>query len=238
MARILIAGVFGGIGNALFNLLSTSGHELFAVGRNAKELKLLQENNKSLIDYAVADFAEPSEIKNQCLTLFQNYQFDAFCYCSGISYISSVRKIKYSDNLKLFNINFFSFVELLQLLVRNKPRSQRCRVAVVSSISSLIGAEYGGIYSASKAALDSFIKSSSKELLGFNVSINSLQPGYVNTKLLDLFGTHEDMEDLIKASQIYGLISPEETAVELEYMLTKMPWCVTGSGRVMGAGLL
>ena len=238
MAKIVIAGAFGGIGGALLQRLAELNHELYIIGRDSVKLSAVKSQFEQVKGTALADFSEPGLISEKCQDLFQKGPFDGFCYCSGISYISSVRKLSYHDSLNLFNINFFALVELLQLLIKHKPRNYPCRIAVVSSCASLYGADYGGIYSASKAAVDSFIKSSAKELLKYAISINSVQPAYVETPLLEVFGSAEDVQMLTKQRQPWGLISPDDVALELEYMLTKLPLCVTGSGRLISGGNL
>ncbi len=238
MAKIVIAGAFGGIGSALFRRLAAAEHELYLIGRNADKLNAAQKQFQQVKVTAVADFAEPALIAEKCSCLFEQGPFDALCYCSGISYISSVRKLTYQNSLNLFNINFFALIELLQLLIKHKARHDSCRVAVVSSCASLYGADFGGVYAASKAAVDSFIKSSAKELLKYAISINSVQPAYVDTPLLEIFGRPDDIQQMTKQRQPWGLIDPDDVAAELEYMLTAMPLSVTGSGRLISGGNL
>lgn len=133
-------------------------------------------------------------------------------------------------------MNFFALTLVLKQVNRHKPRSLPCRAALLSFLAANSGSDHGGMYSASKAAKELFVKASAKELLTYNISINTLQPGCVDTPMLQVFGGM-DIEAVKNDGQPCGLISPEETAIELEFMLTKMPLAVTGSTRVISGGI-
>lgn len=240
MAKILIAGICGGIGHALFDRLVHSGeeHEIYAIGHNAVKMQELQAAEPKLKYVQVCDFTHPENLESELEPLWEQGPFDAFCYCSGMTRIESVRKIDYQSSLELFNVNFFAMTLVLKQLIRHKPRSLTCRVALLSSIAAKVGSDHSGMYAASKAAMDLFVKANARELLTYNVSINTLQPSYVDTPMLQVFGGIGDVAEFKKGNQTYGLIKPDETAVELEYMLTSMPLCVTGSSRVMSAGIV
>ena len=236
MAKFLISGVVGGIGNALFKRLIEAGHEIYAIGHDSVGMQKLQEQYSNFKYYVVCDYTNPQDIEKSCQDIWQYGPFDGFCYCSGQTQVQSVRKMKYEENLKLFNINFFAFLEVLRLFVIHKPKNYVSRVVVLSSISSILTTNYTAMYGASKAAIDVFLKNASIELINFKISINSLQPGYVDTKMGRILEVLGDFEDRIAKSQPMGIISTEDVAIELEYMLTKMPLTVTGSCRLLSGG--
>lgn len=235
MAKFLISGVVGGIGNALFKRLIEAGHEIYAIGHDGEGMQKLQNQYSNFKHYVVCDYTNPQDIEKSCKDLWQYGPFDGFCYCSGQTQVQSVRKMKYEENLKLFNINFFAFLEVLRLFVRHKPRNCVSRVVVLSSIASVLPSYYTSLYGASKAAIDAFLKTASLELINFKISINSLQPAYVDTKMGRILEVLGDFDERIAKSQPMGIISTEDVAIELEYMLTKMPLTVTGSCRLISA---
>ena len=69
---------------------------------------------------------------------------------------------KYDD---VFNVNFFSPVELLRLLVKKKKIAKGGSVVFVSSVGGVLGFTLGNsIYGASKAAINSTMKFCAREL--------------------------------------------------------------------------
>lgn len=236
MAKILISGIVGGIGNALFKRLIEAGNEIYAIGHDSDGMQKLQEQYSNFKYYVVCDYIEPRNIEESCKELWQHGPFDGFCYCSGQYLVQGFRNTKYEKNLELFNINFFAFLEVLRLFIRNKPRNYTSRVAVLSSIAAVVPNEYTALYSASKSAIDTFLKTASLELVDFKTSINSLQPACVDTKMVRGLDIQGDFEERVARSQPMGAISPDDVAIELEYMLTKMPLTVTGSCRLISAG--
>lgn len=103
MAKILIAGICGGMGHALFErqVHSAEEHEIYAIGHNAAKMAELQAAEPKLKYVQTCDFTHPENLESELEPLWERGPFDAFCYCLGMTRIESVRKIDYQSSLVL-----------------------------------------------------------------------------------------------------------------------------------------
>ena len=96
-----------------------------------------------------------------------------------------IKKTTYDKFLRLMNINFFSFCEILRCIVGQKKNDATLRVIAMSSIDSFREDPFNQMYAASKVALDSYIRTIPIELNKYNVKINSIQACYVDTPMIE-----------------------------------------------------
>ena len=139
---------------------------------------------------------------------------------------------------EIFNVNFFAPVELLRLLVKKKKLEKGSSVVFVSSIGGVKSFQLGnGIYGASKAALSSTMKFCAKELATKKIRVNSVNPGMVNTKLIQGGTISEEQHKLDMEKyplKRYG--EPEDIAYGIIYLLSDASSWVTGHSLVIDGG--
>ena len=139
---------------------------------------------------------------------------------------------------EIFNVNFFAPVELLRLLVKKKKLEKGSSVVFVSSIGGVKSFQLGnGIYGASKAALSSTMKFCAKELATKKIRVNSVNPGMVNTKLIQGGTILEEQHKLDMEKyplKRYG--EPEDIAYGIIYLLSDASSWVTGHSLVIDGG--
>jgi NAD(P)-dependent dehydrogenase (short-subunit alcohol dehydrogenase family) len=83
----------------------------------------------------------------------------------------------------LMRVNFYSVVEIVKVLTKHSLNQSALKnVIFISSISSIRGFKGKAGYSASKAALDAYMRVLAKELAP-RVTVNSILPGAVLTPM-------------------------------------------------------
>ena len=99
--------------------------------------------------------------------------------------VMRMKNVDYQNALQIFNVNYFSAVEIISLLLK-KNVNQRClkNIIFISSILGKFGAKGHNLYSSTKAALDGLMKSLSVELAP-EIRVNSILPGGVRTPMSD-----------------------------------------------------
>ena len=142
---------------------------------------------------------------------------------------------KYDD---IFNINYFAPVELLRLIVKKKKITKDSSVVFVSSIGGNGSYNFGnGIYGASKAAINSTMKFCARELAPKKIRVNSVNPGMVNTKLIQ--GGSISDEQLHQEIEKYPLKrygEPADIAFGIIYLLSDASSWITGHSLVIDGG--
>ncbi|MGK0447099.1 MAG: NAD(P)-dependent dehydrogenase (short-subunit alcohol dehydrogenase family) [Polaribacter sp.] len=128
-----------------------------------------------------------NEIDNLAIDLKQfisdnNININEFVHFSGVLSLGSIRTISLSKSLKIFNINFFSALEIIRILISKTNTKAVKNIVLISSLSSMFGEKGNSLYVSSKSALDGLVRSLSLELAPL-VRINSVLPGGINTKM-------------------------------------------------------
>ena len=78
-------------------------------------------------------------------------------------------------------------------------------VVVIGSIAGVLGMPAFGVYSATKAALRSFVRTWSTDLKARGIRFNIVSPGYIPTPGYDALGiTIESLQPIIPASRSDG----------------------------------
>jgi len=91
----------------------------------------------------------------------------------------------------LFNINFFSTIEITQTFLP-LIKKYKGRVLFISSLNGFISTYGTGYYSGTKRAMEGVIDALRLEMVPFGVSISSILPGYIKTDIEGKLRTHVD----------------------------------------------
>jgi NAD(P)-dependent dehydrogenase (short-subunit alcohol dehydrogenase family) len=105
--------------------------------------------------------------------------------------------INQQDIKRTFQINTFSFLKILQILLPTMMKLRWGRVINISSTGGLVGDKGTLLYSSSKNATHSMIKVMSKEYAAFNITFNTLKLGNFNFCLFKLL-KKEVKEEILK----------------------------------------
>lgn len=135
--------------------------------------------------------------------------YDSVIISSGIMGLKPIKLLSINDLEDFMKVNFYLPAKIILHLIRNKLLNPDANIIVISSIAGQSAWTKGGTaYSASKAALNSFIKSTALELKQ-NRTINAICPGMVegsNTKEL--------------SAQLTGSINKDRTKYPMGYIST------------------
>lgn len=139
----------------------------------------------------------------------------------------------YRDNL---NVNFLSAVEITSTLTRKKFNDGKLKsVVFISSIASMHGAKGFGAYSASKGALDSFMRVMAIEFAP-DIRFNSVLPGAIMTPMTSTM--FEDPQLVEKFTREYplGVGRPQDIFEVVDFLLSDRSRWITGQQFVVDGG--
>ena len=184
----------------------------------------------------IADLTNQEDIEYLVSTL-PLLQGVVLCAGSGITKPFQFSKRGTFD--EIFNVNFFSPVELLRLLTKRKKVDKFASIVFVSSVGGNWSFNPGnGVYGSSKAALNSMMKFCAVELASKKIRVNSVNPGMVHTKLIE--GGTISEEQLQQDMDRYPLKRYGETidvALGIIYLLSDASSWVTGNSLIIDGGL-
>lgn len=235
--NILVTGASSGIGQGTAIQCSKMGAKVIVTARNEERLKetmsQLEGEGHQMI---LAELTCQEDVE---LLVSDVPALHGLVLCAGKGMTSPFpfsTRDKYDE---IFDVNFFAPVELLRLLVKKKKLEKESSVVIVSSVGGNLSFNIGnGVYGASKAALNSTMKFCAKELATKKIRVNSVNPGMVNTKLIQGGTISEEQHKLDMEKyplKRYG--EPEEIAYGIIYLLSDASSWVTGHSLVIDGGL-
>ena len=178
--KTLIIGSSSGIGYESVKLLLSQGHQVVATTRHPEPRFLEEFEENSNFSHFTLSLNEPIEI-SKVLTSQSNLiqDVEALVLNAGIGEISSAERKSLSEHLRMFNINYFSHVEIIRFFL---PRFREKHKGVIISLGSLVYTlpfPFKAHYGATKSAFSSYMISLYHEVNKFGIRVHLLEPGWI-----------------------------------------------------------
>ena len=236
--HILVTGASSGIGRQVAIDAAMQGAILTITGRNLAELKStlsqLKENNHTIID---SDLTKQDEIKKLSSSL---NPLDGIVHCAGIVKPVPAKFINQVQIEEVFAINFTSVVLLNAQLLQQKKINNNASIVLISTISTLHPYFGGGIYIASKAALEGYGRTLALELASKKIRVNILQPALVKTAIyqstIEAAFSEEEMKKYENQYPL-GIGETDDISNAVCYLLSQKSKWITGTCIPMDGGL-
>lgn len=236
---VLVTGATSGIGKAVTERFAFEGAKVVAIGRNKEKLEKLEQNFPDQVypfSYDLLNLDHIEKIFAFCKE--KGLKLDGLVHCAGIAINSVIRANDIEEMEETMRINCFAFMELGKYFSMKKYSSDGSCLVAISSIEALKNEKGLSQYGASKAALNSIVKTMAKEFMRRKIRVNAILPGNVKTQML--VNTARQIENYIEMAeerQPMGLIEPEYIAYLAEYLLSDFARFMTGELVVMSGGL-
>lgn len=203
----LIVGGSSGIGAALVRTLVENGYCVAAVARREAILsQLCKEVNESAPNsvkalyylHNVADFEGTA-------ALFQDITADLgglelIIYAAGVQPPMAEDEYNFEKDSAMVNVNLLGAMAWLGPAAARFERAKSGHIVGISSIAADRGRRMNPAYNASKAGLDTYLEALRNRLSRYGVTVTTIKPGFVDTRLLE------------NATRTMWVISPEEAA--------------------------
>lgn len=240
----LVTGASSGIGKALGQRIAADGGRVVMIARDRQKLeKTMSEMPKSedhlIIDYDLTDFEHYNEIFSRIKK--EGVKLDGLVHCAGIADVLPLRIMNRNNALKLFDIHYFAFIELVKFYVK-KGISDGGSIVGVSAMNVHTPQKCMTAYAAAKSAVESACKTLALELTEKGIRINSVIVGGVATNIAG------NMSEVVAAvgstyenpvqRQLLGTEKPEQIADVISFLLSDESSCITGRALYADAGLL
>jgi NAD(P)-dependent dehydrogenase (short-subunit alcohol dehydrogenase family) len=230
--RILVTGASSGIGRAIAIACAAAGAAVVLTGRNRERLDgvlaELEGEGHQVIAAELTDAAQVAALVDQAGAL------DGVVQSAGVTGLAPVRMLQQGFLDSVMQANFTAPVMLTQRLVFKKSLRNGASLVFLSSIAAHTGTVGVGAYSASKAALEGFIRNLALEIAPRGMRANALAPAMVETPM-----STTDREFLAEKSSHYplGLGQPDDVAHAAIYLLSDVGRKVTGISLDLDGGL-
>lgn len=235
---ILVTGASSGIGRAIAIECSKMGATIIMTARNEERLNetLSLMFNQTTHKFILADLSNEKDIVNIVESIAN--KLDGIVQCAGFTIPKPFQFLSKENIHDVMGVNFEAPVLLTQLLLKKKKIANPSSVVFISSISGVLCSYIAGsIYSASKGAINGIVKSLAIELAAKGIRVNSVNPGMINTNILESgIITEEQLQEDMKKYPLKRYGNPEEVAHAVIYLLSDASGWVTGSNLVIDGG--
>jgi len=210
----VITGGSSGIGLATAKLFHDEGAKVIITGRNQEQLDTAA--NELGVTGIKSDVALLSDIDNLYKEVKEKFgNIDILFLNAGIAPFVPLEHVNEEHYDSVMNINvkglFFGVQKALPILNNNAS------IILTSSVVNKIGMARTSVYAASKAAVRSFARSMSAELVSKGIRVNVISPGPIDTPIFSkLEMNDEQMEEMkngvIQMNPMKRFGKPEEIA--------------------------
>lgn len=178
----LVSGASSGIGAAIAHQLGAANARLLITGRRTGALTRTAEQAGGAAIRS-GDLTDPGFREELTRAVTDELGgLDLLVASAGITMNASFGEFRPEVLRRIMEVNFFATVELIRGLLPTL-KERRGRIAVLSSITGLVGIPSRTAYSASKHALHGMFQALRVELKPDGVSVTLVCPGYVATKM-------------------------------------------------------
>jgi NADP-dependent 3-hydroxy acid dehydrogenase YdfG len=176
---VLVTGCSSGIGAATARLLASEGFRVYATARRRERLEALESAGCRTLTLDVTDEASMQAavetIEGEAGALF------GLVNNAGYSQSGAVEEVPIDRIRAQFETNLFGLVRLTQLVLPGMRRAGRGRIVNIGSMGGRLTFPGGGIYHATKHALEAISDALRFEVRGFGVEVVLVQPGLIRT---------------------------------------------------------
>ena len=216
---IIVTGASRGLGNAICNRLISSGKEVLGIARNANGLSFPSENCD------VSDFDSLKDIAKEIKS--SGKKVEALINAAGIAAMNLAITTPKATTEKIIKTNLMGTIYSTQAFFPLMIREKKGSIINFSTIAVNLSLKGESIYVASKAGVEGFSRAFAREASDFNISVNCIAPGPIQTDLIS--GVSEKQINKIILQQMQKKMFKEDDVCDLvEILLDDKSKSLTG----------
>jgi len=178
---VLVTGCSSGIGLATAKYLRDRGWDVAPTARKSEDLERLRAEGFDPVALDVTDSASIADAANAVLDRFDG-QLGALVNNAGFGLTTAIEDASRAMFRDVFEVNVFGLQELTSHFIPIFRNQGYGRIINISSVLGELSLPFGGIYSASKFALEAVSDALRRELFDSGVSVTLIQPGPIETQ--------------------------------------------------------
>ena len=236
---ILVTGAGSGIGRATSVECSKLGARLVLVDSNeqglADTLAMLAQPELEHLTFAV-NLCDEEAIADMVGKL---PVLDGVSNNAGITKLVPLQFIGADDFERIHKVNLLAPILLTKYLVKKKKIAKGGSIVFTASAGGVFVSSFGNaIYATSKCGVDGYMRTAALELAPKGIRCNSVNPGMVETPLINRGQITDEQHEKDKENYPLGRYGkPEDVAFATIYLLSDASCWMTGTALKIDGGL-
>ena len=222
MKIALVTGASGVIGSACAQALARKGYALalqyHRYGERAEALVSQLPTGTAFYLHA-ADISQKKDVFGLYRAIEQHLgRVDLLVNCAGLSLPQEVlTDVSEEEMDQLYAVNVKGAMLLTRAAIPHMLQKGSGSIVHISSMWGLTGGSCEAVYSASKGALNAFVKAMARELAPSRIRVNAVAPGLVPSPMNSAL-SQTDLDAFRQDTPLGELITPEQVAQAVCYL--------------------
>lgn len=234
----MVTGARRGIGRAITKKFVDNGINVWATTSHMDDAFIEDMNSlmgEAWVHPIEMDLRNQESIKEAVKTMAKDVDkdgnkptFDILVNNAGIP-SGGLMQMTSMDTLRdVMDVNFISQIALIQMVSKYMMRQKSGSIVNIGSVGGIEAREGYLAYGSSKAAFMWATRCISKELAPYNIRVNAVAPGLVDTDMGD-YKKDDEQEKILQAISMKRKGMPEEIAEVVYFLATDASSFITGS---------
>jgi len=239
---VIITGASRGIGRGIAEVFAKQGANIAFTYRSSDEkAKALQDElsaNGCKVKGYKSDASNFKAAQQLAIDVLEEFgSIDVLVNNAGITKDGLLMRMSEDDFDRVMDINMKSVFNMTKAVLRPMLKQRKGSIINMSSVVGVKGNAGQANYSASKAAINGFTKSTALELGSRNIRCNSIAPGFIETEMTESLG-EEQIQEWRNSIPLKRGGTTEDIANSALFLASDMSAYVTGQVLHVCGGML
>jgi len=236
---VLVTGGTRGIGRAIvFEFIYQGAKVVFSYLKNDEAAGIILDEIKELkgeaeaVKQDVRSLESATKVVQETLNKFG--KIDILVNNAGIIRDKALMMMDEQDWDDVIRTNLTGYFNMARACIVTMLKQKSGNIINISSISGIVGTARQVNYSASKAGIIGLTKSLAKEVANYNIRVNVVAPGFIET---DMITDIKNKDQLVKRIPFARFGKPEEVAKIVSFLASDKAGYITGQVLKVDGGL-
>jgi 3-oxoacyl-[acyl-carrier protein] reductase len=236
MKTVVVTGVSRGLGLVVATRIARDGYKVIGMSRNnSAAYQDLMSKLPGQIEFRSLDLSDIDTIADVAReTVKKSGPIYGLVNNAGVGLDGVLATMQQTEIDRVVRTNLLGPITLTKFMMRSMLSKGEGRIVNVSSIVAATGFHGLSVYAATKAGLEGFARSLSREAGKRNITVNCVAPGYMETEMMA--GLPSEKLESVRRRAPLGLPRPQEVAAAISYLLTPEACTITGTVLTVDGG--